>query len=66
MTSVGSHLRRVELVEAHGTGTKVGDATELQALEEVYGDRGRRAPGVRWGRSNRRSGTPRPRRAQPG
>ena len=23
-------------------------------------------PGVRWGRSNRRSGTPRPRRAQPG
>jgi acyl transferase domain-containing protein/NADP-dependent 3-hydroxy acid dehydrogenase YdfG len=26
----------VELVEAHGTGTKVGDATELVALEEVY------------------------------
>ena len=26
----------VELVEAHGTGTKVGDATELAALEEVY------------------------------
>jgi acyl transferase domain-containing protein/NAD(P)-dependent dehydrogenase (short-subunit alcohol dehydrogenase family) len=29
----------VELVEAHGTGTRVGDATELQALEEVYGIR---------------------------
>ena len=26
----------VELVEAHGTGTKVGDATELAALTEVY------------------------------
>jgi len=26
----------VELVEAHGTGTKVGDATELAALEEVF------------------------------
>ena len=29
--------RTVELVEAHGTGTRVGDSTELQALEEVYG-----------------------------
>ena len=28
----------VELVEAHGTGTRVGDATELAALEEVYRD----------------------------
>ncbi len=26
----------VDLVEAHGTGTAVGDATELQALQEVY------------------------------
>lgn len=26
----------IELVEAHGTGTKVGDATEIQALTEVY------------------------------
>ncbi len=26
----------IELVEAHGTGTKVGDATELSALTEVY------------------------------
>jgi acyl transferase domain-containing protein/NAD(P)-dependent dehydrogenase (short-subunit alcohol dehydrogenase family)/acyl carrier protein len=29
--------RTVELVEAHGTGTRVGDSTELEALEEVYG-----------------------------
>ncbi|HWE36330.1 MAG TPA: beta-ketoacyl synthase N-terminal-like domain-containing protein, partial [Isosphaeraceae bacterium] len=27
----------VGLIEAHGTGTRVGDAIELQALEEVYG-----------------------------
>jgi acyl transferase domain-containing protein/NAD(P)-dependent dehydrogenase (short-subunit alcohol dehydrogenase family) len=26
----------VELVEAHGTGTRVGDATEVQALTEVF------------------------------
>ena len=26
----------VELVEGHGTGTKVGDATEIQALTEVF------------------------------
>jgi acyl transferase domain-containing protein/NAD(P)-dependent dehydrogenase (short-subunit alcohol dehydrogenase family) len=26
----------VEMVEAHGTGTRVGDATELSALEEVF------------------------------
>src|SRR5439155_11431720 len=26
----------VELVEAHGTGTRVGDATEVEALGEVY------------------------------
>ena len=28
----------VELVEAHGTGTRVGDATELSALNEVFGE----------------------------
>ena len=27
----------VGLVEAHGTGTRVGDASELEGLEEVYG-----------------------------
>jgi acyl transferase domain-containing protein len=27
----------IELVEAHGTGTRVGDATEVAALTEVYG-----------------------------
>ncbi|HLW64040.1 MAG TPA: polyketide synthase, partial [Gemmataceae bacterium] len=26
----------IELVEGHGTGTKVGDATEIQALTEVF------------------------------
>jgi acyl transferase domain-containing protein len=31
----------VELVEAHGTGTRVGDATELSALTEVYAATGR-------------------------
>src|SRR5947209_13556403 len=34
----------VELVEAHGTGTRVGDATEVAALTEVYGAAPRAAP----------------------
>ncbi len=29
----------VELMEAHGTGTKVGDATEIQAVQETFGQR---------------------------
>ncbi len=35
----------IELVEAHGTGTKVGDATEVSALTEVYSsaDAGRKS-----------------------
>ena len=32
----------VELVEAHGTGTKVGDATEVSGLMNVYQSTGRR------------------------
>jgi acyl transferase domain-containing protein/NADP-dependent 3-hydroxy acid dehydrogenase YdfG len=28
----------IELIEAHGTGTRVGDATEVAALTEVYGE----------------------------
>jgi len=32
----GVSPRTIELVEAHGTGTKVGDATEIKALREVY------------------------------
>ena len=32
----------IELVEAHGTGTKVGDATEVTGLMEVYKSTGRR------------------------
>jgi acyl transferase domain-containing protein len=31
----------LELVEAHGTGTRVGDATEVEALTEVYRATGR-------------------------
>ncbi|HET9334185.1 MAG TPA: SDR family NAD(P)-dependent oxidoreductase [Gemmatimonadota bacterium] len=30
----------VGLMEAHGTGTVVGDRTELQSMERVFGDRG--------------------------
>ena len=30
----------VRLMEAHGTGTVVGDRTELQSMERVFGDRG--------------------------
>ncbi|MES0872718.1 beta-ketoacyl synthase N-terminal-like domain-containing protein [Sinimarinibacterium thermocellulolyticum] len=31
----------VDLIEAHGTGTVVGDKTEIEALTEVFGARGR-------------------------
>ena len=34
----------IELVEAHGTGTKVGDATEVSGLMEVYKATGRPGP----------------------
>ena len=34
----------IELVEAHGTGTKVGDATEVSGLLQVYKSTGRRGP----------------------
>jgi acyl transferase domain-containing protein len=34
----------IELVEAHGTGTRVGDATEVTALTEVYREAGRQGP----------------------
>lgn len=30
----------VDLIEAHGTGTRVGDATEMEALTQVFGGRG--------------------------
>ena len=57
----------IELVEAHGTGTKAGDAAEVTALTEVYGEPGAICgPGVLWVRSNRRSAIPRRRPASPG
>jgi len=42
----------VDLIEAHGTGTEVGDRTEIELLNAVFGARG---PGRRSqsARSNR-------------
>ncbi|HSG96007.1 MAG TPA: beta-ketoacyl synthase N-terminal-like domain-containing protein, partial [Afifellaceae bacterium] len=34
----GIDPRTIELIEAHGTGTKVGDAVEVSALKEVFGE----------------------------
>ncbi|MBW2187139.1 MAG: acyltransferase domain-containing protein, partial [Deltaproteobacteria bacterium] len=34
----GIDPKTISLVEAHGTGTKVGDATEIKALRDVYGE----------------------------
>jgi acyl transferase domain-containing protein/NAD(P)-dependent dehydrogenase (short-subunit alcohol dehydrogenase family) len=34
----------IELVEAHGTGTRVGDAAEVQALTQVFGEASRKRP----------------------
>ncbi len=40
----GVSPRSIELVEAHGTGTRVGDAIELEALEQVYRQAGAGGP----------------------
>jgi acyl transferase domain-containing protein/NAD(P)-dependent dehydrogenase (short-subunit alcohol dehydrogenase family)/acyl carrier protein len=40
----GVEPESIDLVEAHGTGTHVGDATEVDALCEVYQAKGRREP----------------------
>lgn len=37
--SAGISPDTIGLVEAHGTGTPVGDATEIQALRQVFGER---------------------------
>jgi acyl transferase domain-containing protein/phosphopantetheinyl transferase (holo-ACP synthase) len=38
--AAGVSPRSVGLLEAHGTGTPVGDATEIEALTRVFGERG--------------------------
>ncbi len=40
----------VTVVEAHGTGTELGDPVEVAALNETYGQGGRRASRARSGR----------------
>lgn len=35
--NAGVSPRTIELLEAHGTGTKIGDSTEMKAVEEVFG-----------------------------
>jgi len=42
--AAGCDPRSATLIEGHGTSTAVGDAVELQCLEEVFGGEGR-APG---------------------
>ena len=45
---------RVGLIEAHGTGTAVGDATEIEALTRVFGERDGELPArARSARSSR-------------
>ena len=57
----------VELVEAHGTGTQGRRRDRAGgARRGLSGSGPTRARGVRLGRSNRRSGTPRPPPARPG
>lgn len=34
--NAGVSPRTIELLEAHGTGTKIGDSTEMKAVEEVF------------------------------
>jgi polyketide-type polyunsaturated fatty acid synthase PfaA len=36
--AAGVSPETIELVEAHGTGTKVGDATEVRGLTQVFGE----------------------------
>lgn len=37
LEAAGTDAGEIDLVECHGTGTVRGDATELEALQEVYG-----------------------------
>lgn len=38
--SSGIDPRTVDLIEAHGTGTSLGDKTEIEALDAIFGGRG--------------------------
>jgi len=42
--SAGLDPGTIGLIEAHGTGTAVGDATEIEALRRVFGERDGRYP----------------------
>ncbi len=44
LTSSGLQPADIDYVEAHGTGTPLGDPIELEALSQVFSDRGGSAP----------------------
>ena len=45
----GISPQTIELIEAHGTGTPVGDATEVEALRKVFGQRNGNRPSCAFG-----------------
>lgn len=47
--TAGVSPQTIELLEAHGTGTPLGDATEVEALKNVYGQRNGSRPSCAFG-----------------